>query len=143
MNFYKEFFKISFEISFAVFIMIFGYNIWNTFDQTSYEIAKYYENNKEFELYVNEDISKLYLHNISDDLSCAKLLLKTSKDNNTSFKIVLDNITYDINDLEIIEDNYFNYYKINEIDLNGYETKELDYKVENENQINFELVATI
>ena len=34
MEFYKEFFLITLEMCFAIFIAIFGYTLWDNFDQT-------------------------------------------------------------------------------------------------------------
>jgi len=141
MNFYKEFFKICFEISFSFFIIIFGYNIWNTFDLNSYQTAKYYENNKELDLLIDEN--KLYIHNLSDKDNTAKLVLKTNKEDiSDNIVINFNNEKYYIKDLECKKDEYYCYYIINNIELNGYETKEFNYNIINDN-INYEIVATI
>ena len=61
MNFYKEFFKLTFEIIFAIYIIFFGYIIWDNFDLSNYETAKYYDNIKEVELVINGDFND-YTH---------------------------------------------------------------------------------
>ena len=46
MNFYRELIFLVLEICFSIFVIIFGYNLWNNFDNSNYEIAKYYASNK-------------------------------------------------------------------------------------------------
>ena len=47
MIFYKELAKILVEIIFSLGIITFGYNIWDNFDRTGLEIARYYSENFE------------------------------------------------------------------------------------------------
>ena len=107
----------------------------------SYQTAKYYENNKELDLLIDEN--KLYIHNLSDKDNTAKLVLKTNKEDiSDNIVINFNNEKYYIKDLECKKDEYYCYYIINNIELNGYETKEFNYNIINDN-INYEIVATI
>lgn len=153
MNFYKEFFLITLEISFAIFLIIFGYAIWDNFDQTSYNTAKYYDNNQKFEILLEDneelitfyekentiDYSKLYLHNISDKNNNTLLTFKINK-NNTILKdnviVKINENYYDINKLNYKEDEIYCYFIINNIEFKGYETKEYNIKLLLKNKIN-------
>lgn len=166
MNFYKEFFLITLEICFAIFIIIFGYAIWDNFDQSEYNTAKYYDNINEFELYIEDNDSyitlideekqseptKLYLHNISDKNNNTKLSFKINKDNKylkNNAIINIDNNYYELNNLEFIEDDCSYYFIIDDIDFEGYETKEYSIKIllknnySNNESINYEFVTTL
>lgn len=167
MNFYKEFFLTTLEICIAIFLIIFGYEVWDNFDQTEYNTAKYYDNINEFEIYMedtqnyisfienekNIESTKLYLHNISKNKNITKLILKTYKNDN----YIKNNVTIKINDkyyelkkLTCIEDDIFCYLIIDNIEFKGYETKEYDVKIlfnnnydlKNEN-INYEFIAQV
>ena len=48
MFFYKELTKILIEIVFSLSIITFGYKVWDNFDASGLEIAKYYTENIEF-----------------------------------------------------------------------------------------------
>lgn len=164
MSFYKEFFLITIEISFAIFLIIFGYAIWDNFDQTEYITAKYYDNIKDFEIYIennnsyvalkndenNIEYTKLFLHNISDKDNITKLSFKINKDNylknNTTINI--DNQYYELKKLDYFEDEYFYYYIIEDIKFKGYETKTYNIKILLDNydyyhNINYEFVVNI
>lgn len=165
MNFYREFLLITLEMCFAIFIAIFGYVIWDNFDQTEYEEAKYYENIKEFQLYMEDNDSyitliddeekskptKLYLHNISDKDDNIKLSFKINKEDTylkTNTIIKINNNYYDISKSECLEDETYCYFIIESIDFKGYETKEFDVKILLKNnstneQINYEFITTI
>ena len=162
MEFYKDFFLITLEMCFAIFIIIFGYAIWNNFDQINYNTAKYYDNTKEVEIYIedsknyitllnnelNSESTKFYLHNISDKNNNTNLLFKIDKNTNIKNNITLkiNNNYYFLKDLGCIEDDNYCYYKINNINLKGYETKEYDFKIILDNidkNINYELVTNI
>lgn len=154
MEFYKEFFAITIEICFAIFIIIFGGTLWNTFDFSDYNTASYYANSKEFDMHIDEGnyigllnneqevtYTNLYLHNMSGKRNINNLLIKISKDNdslknNTIIKI--NENYYELNNLECIEDDYFYYFKIENIDFNGYETKEYKLKILLKENINNE-----
>lgn len=155
MNFYKEFILSSIEIALAVFIMIFGYAIWDNFDLIDYNTAKYYDNIEYYEVYLedtnnvsllenenNTDYSKLYLHNISDKNNNTLLTFKIDKENKNLINnviIKIDNKYYEINKLDYKEDENFYYYIIENIDFNSYETKEYNIKIllkENQYNIN-------
>lgn len=158
MNFYKEFILITLEIAFSIFIMIFGYTIWDNFDQTNYNTAKYYDNIEYYEIYLEdtgEDISllkeennteyaKLYLHNISNKNNNTLLTFKINKENtnlinNTIIKI--EDKYYEINKLNYKEDENYYYFILENINFNSYETKEYNIKVllkeEQYNTINY------
>ena len=146
MNFYREFILTTLEIALAVFIIIFGYAIWDNFDLTDYHTAKYYDNVEQYEVFLEDndksisllsnenttEYTKLYLHNISDKNNNTLLTLKVDKENtllinNTIIKI--DNEFYEINKLDYKEDDNYLYFIIGNLDFNGYETKEYNVKV--------------
>ena len=58
MNFYKELFYILFEMFFSIFIIIFGYFIWDNFDTTELNIAKYNDATKAIDLVYESNIDK-------------------------------------------------------------------------------------
>lgn len=146
MNFYKEFFLITFEIAFAIFMIIFGYTIWDNFDKSKYNTAKYYDNIEYYDIYLedtnnnisllteenNTEYAKLYLHNISDKNNNTLLTFKINKENknlinNTIIKI--EDKYYEINKLNYKEDEIYYYFILEYISFNSYETKEYDIKV--------------
>lgn len=146
MNFYKEFILSTLEIALAVFIIIFGYAIWDNFDLTDYNTAKYYDNIEYYEIYLedskdnisllteenNVEYTKLYLHNVSEKNNDTLLTFKIDKENiilinNAIIKI--ENNYYDINKLDYKEDENYYYFIIEDVDFNGYETKEYNVKV--------------
>lgn len=146
MNFYKEFFLVTLEIAFAIFIIIFGYAIWDNFDQTDYNIAKYYDDIEYYEIYLedsednvsllaeenNREYTKLYLHNINDKNNNTLLTFKIYKENITLINnaiIKIENEYYDINKLNYKEDENYYYFIIKDIDFSGYETKEYNVKI--------------
>lgn len=168
MDFYKEFILTTLEICLAIFIIIFGYAIWDNFDLTNYNTAKYYNTTKNFEVIIEdfddtiaipnneEDIksSKLYLHNISGKENKTQLAFKIKKDNyilKNNAIIKIDNHYFDINKSDYKEDEHYYYFIIDDVSFNGYETKEYDIKVilkdnlnENINEyLNYEFVAYI
>lgn len=164
METYKEFFLITLEMCFAIFVAIFGYTLWDNFDQTEYELAKYYDNTNEYDIYLENnnnyisllseensiDSTKLYLHNISDKENITKLSFKISKENEYLKDIAIINIDdkyYELNKLECISDDYFYYFVIDNINFLGYETKEYNIKILLKDNINkklsYEFVAYV
>ena len=142
MNIYKEMFYLMCEIFFSVLIIIFGYFIWNNFDQTNYNIAKYYDDIKEVQIDFESNIdngiknnnSIVSIHNVSDKLNNKDIILKINKDNNlNNIKILINTINYNLNDLFIKNDDIYNYYLIENAKLSGYETKTyfIDFILEN------------
>lgn len=146
MNFYKDFFLTTFEIAFAIFMIIFGYTIWDNFDKSEYNTAKYYDNIEYYDIYLedinnnisllteenNTEYAKLYLHNISDKNNNTLLTFKINKENtnlinNTIIKI--EDKYYEINKLNYKEDEIYYYFILENISFNSYETKEYDIKV--------------
>lgn len=142
MSFYKELFNILLEISFSIFIIIFGYNIWNNFDLTDYNAAKYYDDIKEVQIFYESNTDKGYsnnnsvisIHNISDKTNNKDVILKLNKDNKLD-NILLDinQKKYNLNDLYLKEDEIYKYYLIDNSVLEGYETKTyfIDFELEN------------
>lgn len=144
MNFYKELFYILFEMFFSVFIIIFGYFIWDNFDKTEYQIAKYYDNIKTVELVYESNIDKgiqnnntvVSVHNISNKINAKDIILKINKNNKLDdIKLDINKKNYSLDDLYIREDNIYNYYLIENINLIGYETKTyyIDFELNNDN----------
>lgn len=146
MEFIKEFFLIMLEMAFAIFIIIFGYAIWDNFDLTNYNTAKYYDDAKDIEMYLEDDknyisslnnednseYAKLYLHNISNENNTKKLFFKISKDNiymKENAVLNINNNYFELNNLEYIEEDYFYNFIIDDINLDSYETKKLYIKI--------------
>lgn len=146
MNFYKEFILLTAEISLAIFVAIFGYSVWDNFDQTNYNIAKHYDETRDFEIYIEDtkehitlldreneiNYSNLYLHNISNEDNKTLLTIKIDKKN----KLFKDNILikinetyYDVNKLDYKENGCYYYYIIDNIKFKGYETKKYNVKL--------------
>lgn len=132
MNLYRELFYLLTEISFSIFIIIFGYYIWDNFDQTDYNIAKYYDNTKEVELVYESSIDNglinnntvVSIHNISDKLNSKDVILKINKNNSLdNLKIGINDDNYNLSDLFINNDDLYNYYLIENANLSGYETR--------------------
>ena len=145
MNFYKEFLKYTLEICMSIFIIMFGYTLWNNFDNTNYMIAKSNSNLNEVQVYLDEN--KLYLNKISKNKNKKKLCIKIDKEDNTfidSTKIIIDDKVYNLTDYKTIEDEYYKYIILNNLDFNSYETKEynvaIDTKITN---YNYEFTTTI
>lgn len=145
MNFYKKFLKYTLEICMSIFIIMFGYTLWNNFDNTNYMIAKSNSNLNEVQVYLDEN--KLYLHNISKNKNKKKLCIKIDKEDNTfidNTKIIIDDKVYNLTDYKTIEDEYYKYIILNNLDFNSYETKEynvaIDTKITN---YNYEFTTTI
>ena len=152
MNLRKEIAYLILEILFCIFIIFYGYYIWNNYDLSKLEIAKSYKNDKNIIVNI-EDISNivisndenniesniLYLHNTSSNNNSAKLILKINKDNelfkrNTILKI--DQRYYDLSNLKCYKDKNFIYIIIDNYNFNSYETKELEVKILSKDQIN-------
>ena len=144
MNFYKELFYILAEIFFSIFIILFGYVIWDNFDQTQYITAKYYDNTNEVQITFESNIDKGYknnnsivsIHNVSDKDNSKNVILKINKENNLN-KVGLDinKNNYNLQDLFLEEDEIYNYYLIEKAKLVGYETKVyfIDFILEDNN----------
>lgn len=165
MNFYKEFILTTLEICFAIFIIIFGYKIWNNFDQSEFEIAKYYDKFNETEIliedyehivsFINDDNvkkTKLYMHNIDEKNISKNLLLKIDKDNTNikdSIILLINNDYYELNKMEVKEDDYYYYFILDKISFEGYETKEYEVKILlkdknlNKNILGYEFITTL
>ena len=154
MGFYKEIFYLISEICFSILIIIFGYFIWNNFDQTNYNIAKYYDNTKEVQIVFESSIdngtknnnSIVSVHNVSDKLNNKDILLKINKDNNlNNIKLLINTNNYILSDLFIKSDDIYNYYLIEEVDLEGYETKTyfIDFILENNILNDYEFVTEV
>lgn len=153
MEFYKDFLLTILEMIFAIFIIIFGYMVWDTFDQTNYEQAKLYSKTKEVLIDVDykDTYSILYLHNISGEDNNKTLSFKINKDNEyikNNAILYIDNNFYELSNLNYTEDEYFRYYNVDNINFKGYETKEYNFKILlkeeiNNNYLNYEFVTNL
>ena len=153
MSFYKDFLLTILEMIFAIFIIIFGYMVWDTFDQTNYEQAKLYSKTKEVLIDVDykDTYSILYLHNISGEDNNKTLSFKINKDNEyikNNAILYIDNNFYELSNLNYTEDEYFRYYNVDNINFKGYETKEYNFKILlkeeiNNNYLNYEFVTNL
>ena len=155
MNIKKEIRYLIFEIILCVFIILFGFYLWNNFDMESFLIAKSYENKEGIILDItdtdnivlsnNEDIIEpniLYLHNISGNNNTSKLIVKINKNNelfknNTILKI--DDNYYVLNDLDYYNDKDYTYIILDEFTFDGYETKELSVKLLTKDKVNTDI----
>lgn len=127
---FKDIFSIILEMIFSIFIIFFGYYIWDGFDQSDYKIAQYYDNTKEVQLVYESNIDNGYVgneivlsvHNISDKNNNKDVIFKLKKDIDIK-NISINNILYNLNDIYINNDEFYNYYLIEDAKLNGYETR--------------------
>ena len=155
MNVKKEIRYLLFEIILCLFIILFGYYIWNNFDMESFIIAKSYENKEGIILDINDtenivlsnneelvEPNLLYLHNISGNDNTSKLIIKISKEN-TLFKnntiIKIGDKYYNLGDLEYYTDNSYSYITLDEFNFDAYETKELSVKLITKNEVNTDI----
>ena len=144
MNLKKEIISLIFEIIVCFCVIILGMYYWLNCDRTSLETAKHFSNYNKIVVNLSENNTVLsndekevlpnilYLKNNTNKSKTAKLVVKIDKDNtlfrsNTIIKI--DNIYYDLNNLDYKVDDKYNYIFINNITLNSYETKELEVKL--------------
>ena len=146
----NEIFYIISEILFAIFIIIFGYYIWYGFDQTDYNIAKYYDNTKEVDLVYDSNVDNGYIgnnivlsiHNISDKLNNKEVIFKLNKNNNLN-NIMINESIYSLKDNFINSDDSYNYYLIENINLEGYETKVYFIDLNENNIYDYEFITEL
>lgn len=132
MNIYKEISYLLCEILFAFLIIIFGYYVWDSFDTSLYNTAKNYDNLKEVQIvyqsnYYEEDKINntiLSLHNVSNKKNNKDIVLKINKSNNlNNVKIYINSLEYNLDSLFLFNENEYNYYVIENVEFDGYETK--------------------
>ena len=146
----NEIFYIISEILFAIFIIIVGYFIWDGFDQTDYNIAKYYDNTREVDLIYESNFDNGYegdnivvsVHNISDKLNNKDIIFKLNKNSNLN-NIKINESFYSLNDNYISSDDNYNYYLIENINLKGYETKVYFIDLNNNNVFDYEFITDL
>ena len=146
----NEIFYILSEIIFCIIIIIFSYYIWDNFDLTQYNIAKYYDNTKEVEIVYESDADKGYLgnnvvlsvHNISNKLNNKNVIFKLSK-NIILNDIMINNKLYNLNDIYISDDEFYNYFLIENINLDSYETKVYFIDLIDNNIYDYEFITEI
>ena len=155
MNYYRELLCLLLEIIFSFVIIVFGYFIWENFDQTNYEIAKYYDNTKEVEIVYESNIDKglnnnnsiVSVHNVSNKMNDKNIILKLNKENElNNIKLDINMVKYNLNDLFYKEDEIYNYYLIEKASFNGYETKVffIDFELENNKLLtDYEFISEI
>lgn len=125
-----EIFYIITEIFFAIFIILFGSYIWDGFDQTDYKIAKYYDKTREVDLIYESNMDNGYVgnnivvsvHNISDKINNKEVIFKLNKTINLN-SIKINQSVYNLNDIFMVNDENYNYYLIENANLEGYETR--------------------
>ena len=130
MSFNRQILGILFEIMFCIIIIVLGYYVWDNIDQTDYNVAKYYDNTKDVDLIYESDADNgvlgsnvvVSIHNISDEFNNKNLVLKLDKNYSYTY-IIINNTYYDLTDLYMSSDELYNYYLIENIDFEGYETK--------------------
>lgn len=142
MNFYRELVKITVEIWMAIFIIIFGYAIWDNFNVTDYNMAKL--NDKTREVLISDDNNILSLHNVGKVDNDFKLFLKINKNNySNNIDFIYDNKSINLDDFLIDEDSKYYYFNVDYIKFIPYETKEFSYKLLSNDVIDYEFVNTI
>ena len=142
MNFYRELVKITVEIWMAIFIIIFGYAIWDNFNVTDYNMAKL--NDKTREVLISDDNNILSLHNVGKVDNDFKLFLKINKNNySNNIDFIYDNKSINLDDFLIDEDSKYYYFNVDDIKFIAYETKEFSYKLLSNDVIDYEFVNTI
>lgn len=126
----KYIFSLIFEIILCSIIIFITYILWDNFDQTNYNIAKYYDNTKEVDLIYESNIDNGYsgnnvvlsLHNISDKNNDKDIIFKINKDTYIEY-LKVNEVDYYLCDKLINEDKTYKYYLIDNVKLEGYETK--------------------
>lgn len=141
MDFFREFMDITLEICLAIFIIIFGYAIWNSFNFFDYQAANIGDNIKEVEVMIDNNI--LYLHNIAKSDNDVNLLFKIRTNDineSNSFILEIQNKKYNLKKIERGIDKEYNYYTIDNINFKKYETKDYKFKIlrDTENFIYYE-----
>lgn len=126
----KEIFYIMVELCIAIFIIIFGYAIWDNFDLSNYEQALINDNTKGVEILTEDNI--LFVHNIASTKNKTKLMIKVDKNvliNTEKFILEINDKTYNLKELDCGSDEKYNYYDLYNIDFNSYETKNYNYNI--------------
>lgn len=142
MNFYRELVKITVEIWMAIFIIIFGYAIWDNFNVNDYNMAKL--NDKTREVLISDNNNILFLHNVGKVDNDFKLFLKINKNNySNNIDFIYDNKSINLDDFLIDEDSKYYYFNVDDIKFIPYETKEFSYKLLSNDVIDYEFVNTI
>lgn len=136
MNYYRECVKLTLEIGIAIYIIIFGYAVWNNFDQTSYRIAQINENTREVEVYTES--KKLILHNISKNKNKTKLILRVDKkefDKISKSELTIDDTKYNLKDLECKQNDKYYFVEMQNIIFDKHETLIYNYYINNTDNI--------
>ena len=132
----REYILIILEMSIAIFLIIFGYAIWNNYDLTKHNIAIESDNTKKVEI-LNEN-STLYVHNVSKKDNNIKLMIKVDKNilfNTEKFILEINNETYNLKELDYGCDEKYNYYDLYRINFNKYETKNYTFNINSSNDL--------
>lgn len=150
MNFYKELMIILCEMMLSIFIAIFGYVLWNNFDNKKYMETINYDNTYEVEVAYENDC--LMVHNVSRRDNNKDLMFKVNRFDsnlkNDDIILLIDGKEYDLSNLDYTVDDLYIYYIIDNISFNEYETKVYDVKVLSKSydvidSLNYEFVTEI
>ncbi len=150
MNFYKELMIILCEMMLSIFIAIFGYVLWNNFDNKKYMETINYDNTYEVEVAYENDC--LMVHNVSRRDNNKDLMFKVNRFDsnlkNDDIILLIDGKEYDLSNLDYTVDDLYIYYIIDNISFNEYETKVYDVKVMSKSydvidSLNYEFVTEI
>lgn len=150
MNFYKELMIILCEMMLSIFIAIFGYVLWNNFDNKKYMETINYDNTYEVEVAYENDC--LMVHNVSRKDNNKDLMFKVNRFDsnlkNDDIILLIDGKEYDLSNLDYTVDDLYIYYIIDNISFNEYETKVYDVKVLSKSydvidSLNYEFVTEI
>lgn len=150
MNFYKELMIILCEMMLSIFIAIFGYVLWNNFDNKKYMETINYDNTYEVEVAYENDC--LMVHNVSRKDNNKDLMFKVNRFDsnlkNDDIILLIDGKEYDLSNLDYTVDDLYIYYIIDNISFNEYETKVYDVKVMSKSydvidSLNYEFVTEI
>lgn len=142
MGFYKEFLLIVFEMCISIFVVVFGYAIWDNFDLNNYNVANTNDKIKFVEQL--EENNVLYLHNVSKNENRIDLTFKVDKNQfNKKDNIILNfnNKEYNLESLSYVEDNDYYYFDIDSINFTSYETKEYNFNVINDDLLDYEFIT--
>jgi len=134
------------EMCIAVFLIIYGYAIWDNFDVTDYNIAKINDKTNEVEMITKniDNNNKLFIHNIGKNDNVVNIQIKIDKEqliNNENIILIFNNKKYNLNKLDYGEDNKYYCYFLENIELKKYETKEYIFSITNDQIKNYEFIS--
>jgi len=90
------------------------------------------------------EYNKLYVHNVGKRDNDIRLIIKVDKKTlavKEDIILEFDNKVYNLKELDYGCDNKYNYYDLMNIKFNEYETKNFNFKLNNNEVINYEFIT--